>query len=165
MEPSGVVVSGKRTTFGAGVRQGRVGPQVPGEVRRMERHFKRSLDSLDEIFGFIENFFGTARIDASLSYAVNFAVEELFTNMVKYNPSGPEEVRIGMEAVDGGVRVVLVDYDSEPFDVSRAPRPRTDAPLKERTPGGLGLHLVKHMVDSLRYEYEDRRRGGCRPCA
>jgi anti-sigma regulatory factor (Ser/Thr protein kinase) len=123
----------------------------------MQRHFKRSFDSLDEIFGFIEDFFGRASIDESLSYAVSFAVEELFTNMVKYNPTGPDEILIGLEAVDGGIRVELVDYDSEPFDVSRAPRPRTDAPLKERTPGGLGLHLVKHMVDSLRYEYQDRR--------
>jgi serine/threonine-protein kinase RsbW/sigma-B regulation protein RsbU (phosphoserine phosphatase) len=50
-----------------------------------------------------------------------------------------------------------VDYDSDHFDVTQAPRPATDVPLKNREVGGLGLLLVKHMVDSLRYEYADRR--------
>lgn len=123
----------------------------------MERHFRRSFDSLEEVFGFIEQFFREAQIAPSLLHAVSFAVEELFTNMVKYNASGPEDILLRMEPVEGGVTVSLVDYDSDRFDVTQAPRPATDVPLNNRRVGGLGLHLVKHMVDSLRYEYANRR--------
>jgi serine/threonine-protein kinase RsbW len=36
------------------------------------------------------------------------------------------------------------------------PAPRLDAPVEERKPGGLGLHLVKSVVDRVTYEYRDR---------
>lgn len=123
----------------------------------MQRHFRRSFESLDEIFAFIERSFASAAIPRDLLNPVSFAVEELFTNMVKYNSAGPDEILLDLAPIDGGVTVSLVDYDSEPFDVTRAPPARTDLPLKDRKVGGLGLHLIKRMVDSLRYEYEDRR--------
>lgn len=123
----------------------------------MEKHFHRSFDSLDAIFAFVEEFFAASSTDASLAYPVSFAVEELFTNMVKYNADGPEDILLRIEAMDGGVKVSLVDYDSEPFDINEAPPAPTDAPLEERPIGGLGLHLIKHMVDSLHYDYANRR--------
>lgn len=123
----------------------------------MQKHFARSMDSLDGIFAFVDEAFETTSADPTLRYSVSFAVEELFTNMVKYNPTGPEEILLSIEPVDRGLEVRLVDYDSEPFDPNDAPRPRTDAPVADRPIGGLGLHLVKRLVDTLRYEYEDRR--------
>lgn len=123
----------------------------------MQKHFARSIESLDGVFAFIDEAFDATSADPSLKYPVSFAVEELFTNMVKYNPSGPEEILVAIDPVERGLQVRLVDYDSEPFDPAQAPAPRTDAPLAERPVGGLGLLLVKRMVDTLRYEYEDRR--------
>ena len=32
-----------------------------------------------------------------------------------------------------------------------------DAPLEERTPGGLGIHLIQNLVDGLEYTYKDGR--------
>jgi anti-sigma regulatory factor (Ser/Thr protein kinase) len=53
--------------------------------------------------------------------------------------------------------VRLTDFDVEPFDVTRAPAVDIDKPLAERQIGGLGLHLVRKMADTLRYEFADRR--------
>ncbi|MEJ2516392.1 MAG: ATP-binding protein [Gammaproteobacteria bacterium] len=123
----------------------------------MERHFARSFDSLDGVFAFIEEYLDAASADPSLSYPVSFAVEELFTNMVKYNADGPDRILISIEPLEEGVKVSLVDYDSDPFDANDAPPAPVDAPLADRPVGGLGLHLIKHMVDSLHYEYANRR--------
>jgi anti-anti-sigma factor len=50
-------------------------------------------------------------------------------------------------------RVVLtVSDDGVPFDPLAVPSPDTSRPLEERTVGGLGIHLVRHLVDQMTYE-------------
>ena len=123
----------------------------------MEKRFDRSIASLDAICDFTREFFDGERIDEPDRHAVDFAIEEIFTNMVKYHPEGGDEIRIGLERDDDVVRVMLIDDDVEPFDVTRVPAADVDLPLERRTPGGLGLHLTGKMMDSMEYDYEDRR--------
>ena len=89
---------------------------------------------------------------------MDLAVEELFTNMVKYSPAGDAHIRIAMATTEGGVEVTLTDYDVDRFDVTQAPDANIDLPIEERRPGGLGLHLIRRLVDSLQYEYSNESR-------
>jgi sigma-B regulation protein RsbU (phosphoserine phosphatase) len=50
-----------------------------------------------------------------------------------------------------------VDNGGVEFDVTQKREVDIDAPLEERKPGGLGVHLVQNLVDSLDYEYQDGR--------
>ena len=122
-------------------------------------NFRRSFGSLAEIFAFTEDFFARHGVEAGLLPTVDFTLEELFTNMVKYSPSGDAHVRIDMVTAPGGVEVTLTDYDVERFDVTQAPDANINLPLEQRRPGGLGLHLIRRLVDSMTYEYskEERR--------
>ena len=122
------------------------------------RTFRRSFDSLQEIFRFTADFFDRQQIDTGLLPTVDLTLEELFTNMVKYSPTGDAEVRIDMAAVAGGVEVTLTDYDVERFDVTQAPDVDTSLPIEQRRPGGLGLHLIRRLVDALGYEYSKENR-------
>jgi anti-sigma regulatory factor (Ser/Thr protein kinase) len=130
--------------------------------RAAHRSFARDYASLEAIFEFTSGFFSRHRIDPQLLTSVDFVLEELFTNMVKYaaadDPSS--EVRIDMEAVDGGVEVALTDYGVDAFDVTQAPDARVDLPAAERKPGGLGIHLTRRLVDDWRYDYSKERREG-----
>jgi anti-sigma regulatory factor (Ser/Thr protein kinase) len=120
--------------------------------------FRRSFGSLAEIFAFTADFFARHGIDAGLLPIVDFTLEELFTNMVKYSPSGDAHVRIDMVTTPGGVEVTLTDYDVERFDVTQAPDANINLPLEQRRPGGLGLHLIRRLVDSMTYEYSNEER-------
>jgi serine/threonine-protein kinase RsbW len=122
------------------------------------RSFRRSFGSLAEIFAFTADFFARHGIDAGLLPTVDFTLEELFTNMVKYSPSGDAHVRIDMVTTPGGVEVTLTDYDVERFDVTQAPDANINLPLEQRRPGGLGLHLIRRLVDSMAYEYSNEER-------
>jgi serine/threonine-protein kinase RsbW len=84
-------------------------------------------------------------------------LEELFTNMVKYSASSAA-VRIDMTKVPGGVEVTLTDYDVEPFDLTQAADVDIDRPIEQRKPGGLGLHLIRRLVDCVHYEYSAESR-------
>jgi serine/threonine-protein kinase RsbW len=124
------------------------------------RAFRRSFDSLDGIAAFTEAFFAGAGIDPGLRPAVDLALEELFTNMVKYGGASDADVDIAMAGIPGGVEVTLTDHDVAAFDVTRAPDVDVSRPIEERTPGGLGLHLVRRVLDSIEYEYvPDSRQG------
>jgi serine/threonine-protein kinase RsbW len=84
-------------------------------------------------------------------------VEELFTNMVKYNPGNTRDIAISLGHTPDRLTVQLMDFDVDPFDVTKAPLVDVDKPLQERQIGGLGLHLVRKMADTLSYDYSDRR--------
>ena len=122
------------------------------------RSFLRSFDSLEEIFSFTSEFFGSHGLDRDLLPTVDLVLEELFTNMVKYSAGGAPSVRIEMACAPGGVEVTLTDYDVDRFDVTLAPDADIALPIEQRKPGRLGLHLVRRLVDSLQYEYSTERR-------
>lgn len=122
----------------------------------MENRFKRDFNSLDKVFEFISSFTRQYNIDESTTYAINVAVEEIFTNMIKYNSRGRKDIGISFEKSDRSVLICITDFDSDLFDVTKAGEPDIDLPLEKRKAGGLGLFLVKNLVDDLSYEYKDR---------
>lgn len=123
---------------------------------RHEQSFDKKISSLDEVFGFLGGFLERENLGKEIEFTLNLALEEIFTNLVKHNKSSRNEVLVGIERADDHVVVELTDFDVEPFDPESVPEVDVDAPLEERRPGGLGLHLVKSMVDKLTYEYRNR---------
>jgi serine/threonine-protein kinase RsbW len=95
-------------------------------------------------------------VPADATYDMRLALEELFTNMVKYHPEGGESILLRLECRDRTVRATLQDFGVDSWDVTGAPPPDVDAPAEARRPGGLGLHLVRKVTDEFRYEYRNR---------
>jgi len=122
----------------------------------MNKKFTRSYDSLDEIFEFTEQFFRSRDIAESVRFSVHFVMEELFTNMVKYNPGNSNDILLAVDTFNDAVTVSLTDFDVDAFDVTASRTVDVEAPLERRTVGGLGLHLIHKMVDTLEYDYSDR---------
>jgi sigma-B regulation protein RsbU (phosphoserine phosphatase) len=118
-----------------------------------QRAFERSFDSLPAIFAFTAEVFARRRIDPGLLQVVDFALEELFTNMVKYSATSEAEVQVEITDIRGGVEVTVTDYDVDAFDLTKAPDADIELPIEQRRPGGLGLHLIRRLLDSIEYEY------------
>lgn len=123
----------------------------------MERHFARSMDELPVIFAFLEEAIGALSLDAGTGFALNMVVEELYTNMVKYNGNGADDILIGVDRTTEALVVDLTDFDSEPFDPEQHAEVDTAAGLHDRTPGGLGIHIVTRMMDEVSYQYKNRQ--------
>jgi anti-sigma regulatory factor (Ser/Thr protein kinase) len=123
------------------------------------RTFARRLDALPDLFAFSAQSVHLLGLDAGLVPTVDFALEELFTNMIKYSES-EAEVRVEMRKVGPAVEVVMDDVGVDPFDPTARPPVDTRAPLAEREPGGLGLHLVGRLVDAIDYQYLPEWRTG-----
>jgi serine/threonine-protein kinase RsbW len=119
---------------------------------RWEREFERRTDALAQIFAFTAEVRQAHPCEAPVAFALDFVLEELFTNIVKYG-RGELPVTIGLEPLPGGFEVTLDDPDATEFDPSKAPDADVTLPLSQREPGGLGLHLIRRMVDSMEYQY------------
>ena len=89
-------------------------------------------------------------------FPVHLAMEELFVNMVHYNPTVTTDIAVAIDVADR-VTVSLVDNGGVEFDVTADRKVDIDAPLEKRTPGGLGIHLIQNLVDSLEYQYHNGR--------
>ena len=122
----------------------------------MQQEFGRSLDQLKNIVAFTDLFFAEHDIDPSVRYIVDLCVEELFVNMVTYDTETSADILIEMDRHEQGVKASLTDFDVERFDPREVKPVDVDAPLEQRTPGGLGLYLVLKMVSSIHYEYRNR---------
>jgi anti-sigma regulatory factor (Ser/Thr protein kinase) len=124
---------------------------------RVQKSFPRTAACLPEIFDFMDEFFEGAGVGQPARMPAQFAVEELFTNLVKYSRGGTQEISIELLREDGRLVVSLTDFGVEPFDIRNLPDANVDLELKDRKPGGLGIHLVRRMVDHIDYQYADGR--------
>ena len=134
----------------------------------MQRDFPRHLDSLAPLYEFAEEILEANDISPGVRYPVHLAMEELFVNMVKYNPGVTTDITVEVtvtfseKAASGGasaqeVTVTLVDDGGVEFDVTTVRKVDIDSPLEGRTPGGLGIHLIQNLADKLEYSYKDGR--------
>jgi anti-sigma regulatory factor (Ser/Thr protein kinase) len=122
----------------------------------MQRDFKKAIASIPDIFAFVDEQLSGANVSPAVSYGVYLVVEELFTNMVKYGTSSSNDISFAVQIERSVLVLRLIDYDVDRFDPREAREIDTTVPLSERRIGGLGIHLVKQMVDDLQYTYADR---------
>ncbi len=123
----------------------------------MEKAFARSNDSLAAIYEYAEEILSENAVGGAACYSVHLALEELFVNMVKYNPNVSSDIDVDVAVANGRVKVTLTEYGVPEFDVTAPRNVDIEAPLAERTPGGLGVYLIQNLADSLEYEYGDGR--------
>ncbi|HSD69182.1 MAG TPA: hypothetical protein VLB07_06510, partial [Woeseiaceae bacterium] len=69
----------------------------------MHKKFVRSYESLDAIYEFTERVLSSGNVDQAVRFPVHFAMEELFTNMVKYNPGNLNDILLDISATNDGV--------------------------------------------------------------
>ena len=86
------------------------------------------------------------------------SVDELLTNTVSYGYDDSDRHRIDMTVrMEGSVLVVELTDDAKPYDSTAAPHPDIDAPIEERSIGGLGVHFVRELMDGFSYRRSDGR--------
>ena len=125
-------------------------------------HNKRLLLEYDlpsrvEEIGQLAEAVSTALPERSdLAFAANLCLEELVTNTIQYGlHSAPDRViHVRMSISDEWLEIILKD-DAPPFDpFAEAPPPDLDGDLDARPIGGLGVHLVKTLMDDARAYFD-----------
>jgi anti-sigma regulatory factor (Ser/Thr protein kinase) len=114
--------------------------------------------AMREVDGFVATFVRERGIAPDEASRIRILLEELLTNLMKYGyPDRPEcgRAEIVLALNEGRLEIEFID-DGCAFDPLKAPPPNLEGPLETRTPGGLGLHILRSLTDEARYE---RRKG------
>lgn len=94
-------------------------------------------------------------LPASVRRSLQIALDELLTNTIDYGlvggGGGGGQAIIELEAAGDRVTLKLTD-DGRPFDPFARAAPDTSLPLEERRVGGLGIHLVRGLMDEVSYQ-------------
>lgn len=103
----------------------------------------------------VEAWASEAGCPSATAFELRLVTEELLTNVINHGGAGGSapQARLAFIARDGQIEIHF-DDDGPAFDPLSLPTPDIHAPLEEREPGGLGVHLVRELMDSVSYRRE-----------
>ncbi len=110
------------------------------------------LQSLTE---FLQQFWNDAQLPPAGAFPFELALEEVFMNVVMHgtHPGQPvPRVTLRLSWDDGQAALVIED-DGPAFDPLSLPSPDLNAPIEERPVGGLGVFLVRELMDEVTYQH------------
>lgn len=115
-------------------------------------------DELDRVSAAVEELAEREDWPPEMVYRVTLVIEELVVNIINHgHDGGVHDIEIAMASEPDALTVEIID-DGRPFDpLSDAPEPDLDSLLEDRPVGGLGIHLVRTMMDEVHYRREQDR--------
>ena len=111
------------------------------------------IRQIPQLAQFMETIAQEKNLDQSLTMNLNLALEEAVTNVILYAyPEGADGL-VDVEALlyEDSIDFVISD-SGKPFDPTAAPEADVNLDVSERPIGGLGIYLVRHIMDDIRYE-------------
>jgi anti-sigma regulatory factor (Ser/Thr protein kinase) len=86
------------------------------------------------------------------------ALDELLSNVISYGyqDSGEHKIRIKF-SFESNILTIIIQDDGQPFDPTQIETPDLESSVEDRKIGGLGIHIVRNMMDEFSYERIDNK--------
>ena len=116
---------------------------------------ENKVDELQHVYDAIKEFGRQEEWDARLAFRVQLVIEEMVINVMNYgHEDGSHEIEITMDSEPHLLTIEITD-DGKPFDpLEDAPEPDLVGSIEDRRVGGLGVYLVRTMMDDMSYRRE-----------
>jgi sigma-B regulation protein RsbU (phosphoserine phosphatase) len=127
---------------------------TPRDMREeVEIQLKNKLSELARVNQTLTEFGQRHNLATKAMHDLTLALEEILTNVISYGytDNREHEIKVRLSAQPGEIRVEVED-DGHPFNPLQAPVPDTTQSVEQRTIGGLGIHLVRQLMDGLEYQ-------------
>jgi sigma-B regulation protein RsbU (phosphoserine phosphatase) len=114
---------------------------------------RNSLSEIDNVSQRFDTFAEHCGIPKTLCQKVNIVFDELLNNIISYayNDNNEHDIIIELEFLGDRLSIIIID-DGIPFNPFEAKKPDTELSLEEREIGGLGVHLVRKLMDKVSYK-------------
>ena len=119
---------------------------------------KNNISELDKLGRKLTAFGNGIGLSKKCIFQINLALDELFTNIVSYGfpDNGLQWITIDLSHDDGKIRIKMEDTGL-PFDPASAKISDPVTVIEDCKVGGLGLHLVKKIMDEITYQRYDKK--------
>ena len=119
-------------------------------------HLQNRIAEVARLVEAVESFGTHAGLSSDLTYRLTLSLDEIVSNVIRHGYSDTNEhvVDVRLSVHDGVVTSVIED-DGHPYDPRESPEPDLSMPVEQRGPGGLGIFLVRQMMDSIDYARRD----------
>lgn len=125
-----------------------------------ERHLvlHNDIQQIPQLATFVEAIAQEKQLSQSMAMGINLALEEAVSNVIMYAYPKETDGLVDVEAYlrKDSLEFVIVDSGIS-FDPTKAPEVDLNASAEERPIGGLGIHLVRELMDSVSYERKDNK--------
>lgn len=111
------------------------------------------LSEIPRLIAWVEARCAAAGVAGDIAMKLALALEEAVANVVHHGLPGtppPHRLAVRIKINADTVAAEVID-NGRPFDPTGAPAPDLSLPLEKRPPGGLGIPLMRGMMDSLDY--------------
>ena len=109
-----------------------------------------SMDTVPQVAEFMETEMEKLEVSPKISMKLMIAIDEIYSNIVRY--SGATEATVAIEKIDDTLKLHFKD-NGKPYNPLEAEDPDITASADDRRIGGLGIFMVKKMLDNVEYEY------------
>jgi anti-sigma regulatory factor (Ser/Thr protein kinase) len=114
---------------------------------------KNDVAELERVMSFVSDLCARNSIPPETEYDLNLALDEMISNVTKHAyPEGGEHLFSVQITLSPEEFVARLEDDGMEFDPTQHPAPDLDAPLEVRKEGGLGIHLVRQIMTSIKYQ-------------
>ncbi|HRQ23509.1 MAG TPA: ATP-binding protein [Anaerolineales bacterium] len=119
--------------------------------------FPARFEFLDEIRNFIAQVAREGGFSDKMIYSLQLAADEAASNIIEHAYAGVSDAHLDITCDMNGDEIVITMKDQGmPFDPSGVKEPNLTADLSERQIGGLGVYLMRKIMDTVRYESNPR---------
>ena len=124
-------------------------------AQKLSVSLSNSYEELPRLAKDVALFLQRQGFSSKTVFYAELALEEIVTNIIKYGfeDMAPHLINVFFEAERKEITIVCED-DGRAFNPLLAPKPNLDAPVLERKVGGLGIYLVREMMDAVVYRRE-----------
>lgn len=120
-------------------------------------HLAIGSPAVGQVADALDAFCQAERLPQDLAWRLRVALDEIVANIVSYGAGGGDPAAIDVWfSRQGGLVEVTVADDGPAFDPLERPEPDITLPLDQRQPGGVGILLVKSLMDEVKYERTTR---------
>ncbi|MFH0738413.1 MAG: ATP-binding protein [Candidatus Omnitrophota bacterium] len=115
------------------------------------------IENLEAMFRFIRKAAQAQGFDEKKVSQVQLAAEEALVNVIKYAyPDKSGDLEINCNNKEGSLEIEISD-SGIPFDPLSLPEPDIHSPMEKRKIGGLGIFMLRKIMDEVKYKREDNR--------